>query len=68
MESDFIFSAITEEFRNLFAICLILIYLGVFIHFLKIAMDVEGSLLQAFSIWIFYLLYFSGVSYNWRGY
>ena len=42
IESDFIFSAITEEFGILFAICLILIYLGVFIHFLKIAMDVRG--------------------------
>ena len=42
VESDFIFSAITEEFGVLFAICLILIYLGVFIHFLKIAMDVKG--------------------------
>lgn len=42
IESDFIFSAITEEFGILFAICLILIYLGVFIHFLKIAMDVKG--------------------------
>ena len=42
VESDFIFSAITEEFGILFAICLILIYLGVFIHFLKIAMDVRG--------------------------
>lgn len=36
VESDFIFSAITEEFGILFAICLILIYLGVFIHFLKL--------------------------------
>ena len=42
VESDFIFSAITEEFGILFAICLILIYLGVFVHFLKIAMDVRG--------------------------
>ncbi len=42
VESDFIFSAIAEEFGILFAICLILIYLGVFIHFLKIAMDVRG--------------------------
>lgn len=40
VESDFIFSAITEEFGVLFSICLILIYLGVFVHFLKIAMDV----------------------------
>lgn len=42
VESDFIFSAITEEFGMLFSVCLILIYLGVFIHFLKIAMDVRG--------------------------
>ena len=42
VESDFIFSAIAEEFGIFFAICLILIYLGVFVHFLKIAMDVQG--------------------------
>ena len=42
VESDFIFAAIAEELGVFFAICLILIYLGVFIHFLKIAMDVDG--------------------------
>ena len=42
VDSDFIFAAIAEELGVFFAICLILIYLGVFIHFLKIAMDVEG--------------------------
>lgn len=42
VESDFIFAAIAEELGVFFAICLMLIYLGVFIHFLKIAMDVEG--------------------------
>ena len=39
--SDFIFSAIVEELGAVFAICLILIYIGIFIHFLRIAMDVE---------------------------
>ncbi|MCD8019063.1 MAG: FtsW/RodA/SpoVE family cell cycle protein [Clostridiales bacterium] len=42
VESDFIFSAIAEEFGVFFALCLILIYLGIFVHFLKIAMDVKG--------------------------
>lgn len=42
VESDFIFAAIAEELGVFFAICLILIYLGVFVHFLKIAMDVDG--------------------------
>ena len=42
VESDFIFSAIAEEFGIFFAICLILIYLGVFVLFLSIAMDVQG--------------------------
>ena len=41
VESDFIFAAIAEELGVFFAICLILIYLGVFVHFMKIAMDVE---------------------------
>ncbi len=42
VESDFIFSAIAEEFGLCFAICLIIIYLGIFIHFLTIAMDVQN--------------------------
>lgn len=42
VESDFIFSAIAEEFGIFFALCLILIYLGIFVHFLTIALDVEG--------------------------
>ena len=39
--SDFIFAAIVEELGAIFAICLILIYIGIFVHFLRIAMDVE---------------------------
>ncbi len=39
VESDFIFSAITEEFGVFFAICLILIYLSLFLHFITIATD-----------------------------
>lgn len=42
VESDFIFSAIAEELGVFVAICLILVYLGIFVHFLKIAMDVNG--------------------------
>lgn len=41
VSSDFIFAAIAEELGVFFAICLILIYLGIFVHFLMIAMDVE---------------------------
>ena len=41
VESDFIFSAIAEEFGVFFAICLILIYLSVFLHFITIATDSE---------------------------
>jgi len=39
--SDFIFAAIVEELGVIFSICLILIYIGIFVHFLRIAMDVE---------------------------
>ena len=41
VESDFIFSAIAEEFGVFFAICLILVYLGIFLHFITIATDSE---------------------------
>ena len=39
--SDFIFAAIVEELGLIFSICLILIYIGIFVHFLRIAMDLE---------------------------
>ena len=68
VESDFIFSAITEEFGILFANLSDINLFGSVYSFPKNCDGREGSLLQAFSIWIFYLLYFSGVSYNWRGY
>ena len=41
VESDFIFAAITEEFGVFFSICLILIYLSIFMHFMMIAIDLE---------------------------
>lgn len=40
-ESDFIFSAICEELGLAFGICLILIYLSIFIQFLMIAIEVK---------------------------
>ncbi len=43
VESDFIFSAIAEEFGMVFAICIVLVYISTFIHFLTIATDVEGK-------------------------
>ena len=39
--SDFIFSAIAEEFGLVFGIALLFVYLSIFIHFIMIAMDVE---------------------------
>lgn len=43
VESDFIFAAIAEEFGLAFAICILFVYLGIFLHFIKIAMDVDGK-------------------------
>lgn len=42
-ESDFIFSAIAEELGLIFAICLILICISVYIMFLNIAMELRGG-------------------------
>jgi peptidoglycan glycosyltransferase len=41
VESDFIFSAISEELGGLFAICIILIYASCFIMFINIALEQE---------------------------
>lgn len=41
VSSDFIFSAISEEFGALFAVCIILIYISCFIMFINIAMKMK---------------------------
>lgn len=40
-ESDFIFSAIAEEFGGIFAVCLIFIYISTFIMFINISMKMR---------------------------
>lgn len=40
-ESDFIFSAISEEMGGIFAVCIILVYLSCFIMFINIAMKMK---------------------------
>lgn len=42
VETDFIFSAITEELGILFALCLILVYLSCFIMFMQIAISMKN--------------------------
>ena len=41
VDSDFIFSAISEEFGGLFALCLILIYVNCFVALINIAMKTK---------------------------
>ncbi len=43
VESDFVFSAISEEFGGLFAICIILIYISCFVMFINIALRQEDA-------------------------
>lgn len=50
VESDFIFSAISEELGGLFAICIILIYASCFVMFLNIALDQEDGFYRLLSI------------------
>lgn len=42
-ESDFIFSAISEEMGGIFAVCLILVYISCFIMFVNIAMKIKDQ-------------------------
>jgi len=50
VESDFIFSAISEELGGLFAICLILIYISCFVMIINIALEQEESFYRLTSI------------------
>ncbi len=43
VESDFIFSAISEEMGAIFAVCLILVYISCFIMFINIAMKMKKN-------------------------
>jgi hypothetical protein len=50
VDSDFIFSAISEELGGLFAICVILIFISCFIMFFNIALEQEDIFLRLLPI------------------
>lgn len=50
VESDFIFSAISEELGGIFAICVILIYISCFMMMINIALELEDSFYRLLSI------------------
>jgi len=56
VDSDFIFSAISEEMGGLFAVCMILVCIGTFVMFINIAMKLNNT---------FYKLIALGLSINY---
>lgn len=50
VDSDFIFSAISEEFGGLFAICIILIYINIFVVFMNMAIKQEDTFYRLLAI------------------
>ncbi|NLP33851.1 MAG: FtsW/RodA/SpoVE family cell cycle protein [Clostridiales bacterium] len=50
VDSDFIFSAISEEFGGLFAICIILIYINIFVVFTNLSLKQENSFYRLIAI------------------
>lgn len=50
VESDFIFSAISEELGGLFAICMILIYVSCFVMFINMAVEMEDQFYRLVAI------------------
>lgn len=50
VDSDFIYSAIAEEFGGLFAICLILIYINCFILLINISLKLEDNFYRLLSL------------------
>lgn len=57
VESDFVFSAISEELGGVFAICLILVYLSSYIMFVNIAMKMKKQFykLTAFGLSVVFI-------------
>jgi len=56
-ESDFIFSAISEEFGGIFALCMVMIYISCFIMFVNIAMKMKNQFykLTAFGLSVIFI-------------
>lgn len=56
-ESDFIFSAISEEFGGIFAFCMVMIYITCFIMFVNIAMKMKNQFykLTAFGLSVMFI-------------
>lgn len=50
VDSDFIYSAISEEFGGLFALCLILIYINCFIILINISLKLEDNFYRLLSL------------------
>lgn len=50
VDSDFIFSAIAEEFGGLFSLCIILIYINCFIMMMNIALRMEDNFYRLLSL------------------
>lgn len=50
VESDFIFSAISEELGGLFALCIVLIYASCFVMFINISLSLEDNFYRLVSI------------------
>jgi peptidoglycan glycosyltransferase len=46
VDSDFIFSAISEELGGLFAICIVLIYINIFVVFINQSLEQEDTFYQ----------------------
>lgn len=57
VESDFVFSAISEELGGVFAICLIMVYLSSYIMFVNIAMKMKKQFykLTAFGLSVVFI-------------
>jgi peptidoglycan glycosyltransferase len=50
VDSDFIFSAISEELGGFFAICIILLYINCFIQFINISLEQEDTFSRLLSL------------------
>ena len=60
-ETDFIFSAITEEMGVIYALCLILICVSCYVMFLNIAMELHNYFYKLVALGLGDMLYFPGI-------
>ena len=68
VKQDYMFAAICEELGGLFAICMILICMSMFLLVVNISLRIKKRFYKLIALGLWNRVCLSGISYHWRGY